>query len=133
MLAAAMLETEKMDPLSYPVGDGKTGDSFAVGTTKQNWLMLRQCHPAWQTLRPEDYQIASTINQDRRLEVEVFDECRAYFGELWWAGHRNGQSGLDNPNTQDVAAYKTVMDWTDSLLPGHLCDDVRFWIGVVGP
>lgn len=30
-------------------------------------------------------------------------DCQEYYGEQkWFAGHRNGESGLNNPNTQDI-------------------------------
>jgi hypothetical protein len=70
------------------------------------------------------------MNDDRALDVQVYDECRAQFGDSWWGGHRNGASGLMNPNTQDIQNFKAAMDWTFEQLPGHETDDVRFWVSV---
>ena len=50
-------------------------------------------------------------------------------GANWWAGHRNGASGLMNPSTADISNFKAARDWTyDRIQEGdHFCDDVRFW------
>jgi hypothetical protein len=129
MLASAMMETERMDT-SYPYGDNKWGNGFNAGVCKQNWYMMRACHPAWRGLGEADYATAAVLNTDRVLDVQVYDECRAYYGDLWWAGHRNGITGLDYPNTGDIAGFRAAMDWTAQMIVGHECDDVRFWVNV---
>jgi hypothetical protein len=131
MIASAMMETENMGT-NYPLGDNKTGDSFNAGTCKQNWGMIRMCHPAWNGMTASQYSTSTAMNSDRRLDVTVYDECRAMYGDRWWAGHRNGSSGLNNPNTQDIRNFKAAMDWTyDKLSSGnHFCDDIRFWANV---
>jgi hypothetical protein len=49
----------------------------------------------------------------------------------WVAGHRNGASGLANPNTADINLYKGGVDWTEQQLNGgHLSDNERFWVDV---
>jgi hypothetical protein len=130
MIASAMMETETMDASDYPYGDGKTNDSFNAGVCKQNWGMIRECHAAWSSLGPSSYATAAAMNTDLALDVQVYSECRSHFGDLWWAGHRNGAAGLDNPNTTDIQNFKTAMDWTNAQIASHLCDDVRFWVDV---
>jgi len=135
VLASAMLETETMLTSSYAVGDGKTGDSFNAGVCKQNWGMIRTCHPAWNGLGASSYQTCTAMNGDnatsRALDVQVYIECRNYYGNNWWAGHRNGSSGLSNPNTADIQNFKAGMDWSNTQIQnGHLCDDVRFWVNL---
>jgi hypothetical protein len=129
MLASAMMETELMNT-SYPYGDNKTGDSFNAGVAKQNWYMMRQCHSAWSNLGSGDYATSAAMNSSRSLDVQVYSECRSHFGDSWWAGHRNGASGINNPNTQDIRNFRAATDWTNSMLSGHLTDDVRFWVDV---
>jgi len=128
MLASAMMETEMMDT-NYAYGDNKTGDSWNGGTCKQNWGTMRECWTPWNGLGPNDYAQADSINSDRGLDVQVYSACCSYFGANWWAGHRNGASGLMNPNTADINNFKAAMDWTyDRIQEGdHFCDDVRFW------
>ena len=128
-LASAMMETEKMDA-NYAYGDNKTHDSFNAGATKQNWGMMRQCHPEWTTKTPNEYSISNVMNNDRSKDVIVYNECKKMFGDKWFAGHRNGASGLINPNTKDIQMFKQGYDWTYKQLEGHECDDVRFWVNI---
>jgi hypothetical protein len=95
--------------------------------------MMRQAHPAWRTLGPADYKTGEVLNTDRVLDMTVLHESKAYFGDLWWAGHRNGSTGLANPNTDDIKNFKAVMDWTDQQLardPMYLTNNVRFAVDV---
>ena len=48
MLASAMMETETFST-DYAYGDNKTQGSSCWGLCKQNWDMIRTCHPAWTT------------------------------------------------------------------------------------
>lgn len=138
MLASAMMETELMDASTYPYGDQmpdgtpKTGDAWNGGVCKQNWGMMRTCYPPWQGLASDQYATAGAMNSDLGLDVAVYNACRDHFGDDWWAGHRNGASGLANPDTADIQAFKAAMDWTyEQLVSGsHFCDDVRFWVNV---
>jgi len=128
-LASAMMETELMNT-NYAYGDNKSGDAFNAGATKQNWGMMRQCHSAWTGYGSGDYSISDQMNSNRSLDVQVYNECRSYFGDNWFAGHRNGSSGLSNPNTADINNFKTGYNWTYNQLSGHECDDVRFWVDI---
>jgi hypothetical protein len=130
MLASAMMETEMMDATTYADGDNKTGDSWNGGVCKQNWGMMRKCHPAWQSLTANDYASARPMNTNRSLDVTVYNECRAFYGTSWWAGQRNGSSGLANPNTPDIQRFKLAEDWTNTMVACHLTDDIRFWANV---
>ena len=128
-LASAMMETERMDT-NYAYGDNKTGDAFNAGATKQNWGMMRQCHAEWRGYSANDYAVSAAMNSSRSLDVQVYNECRNYYGNQWFAGHRNGSSGLANPNTQDINNFRTGYEWTYNQLAGHECDDVRFWVDI---
>ncbi|MFZ5892654.1 MAG: hypothetical protein ACOY0T_16465 [Myxococcota bacterium] len=129
-LASAMMETEKLTT-DYPHGDNKTGDSFNAGLCKQNWYMMRQCHPAWKGMSASQYETSSVLNSDTKLDVTVYNECRSMYPDnQWFAGHRNGQTGIMNPNTSDIAGFRAATEWTQARLAGHTCDDVRFWVDV---
>jgi hypothetical protein len=137
MLASAMVETNTMDPTSYPLGDGKVGDSFNAGVAKQNWGMMRMCHAAWNGMNgnacnPASACPAAQMNQSTALDVQVYIECRNMFGTRWWGGHRDGSAGLSNPNTPDIENFKAGEDWTDQMIQtgGHQCDDVRFSVNL---
>jgi hypothetical protein len=126
VVASAMIETEALDT-NYPAGDGKTGDSYNLGICKQNWGMVKTCHPAFNSTLSN----ALAMNTDLALDIQVYIECRNYYGDLWWAGHRNGSTGLTTPNTQDIANFKAGEDWTyQQLQNGHMCDDLRFWVAL---
>lgn len=130
MLASAMMETEMMDT-NYAYGDNKTGDSWNGGVAKQNWGMMRECYEPYRGLGTDGYT-SIDINENLATDVAVYDACRDYFGDRWWAGHRNGASGLQNPNTADIQNFKAAEDWTYEMLSSgdHFCDDVRFWARV---
>jgi hypothetical protein len=129
-LASAMMETEKMDT-NYTLGDGKSGDAFNAGAAKQNWGMMRQCHAAWKNLTANDYSNSTAMNSNKSLDVQVYNECRSYWGDQkFFAGHRNGSSGLSNPNTQDINNFISGYTWGYNQLSGHESDDVRFWVDI---
>ncbi|MDR7092127.1 carbohydrate-binding domain-containing protein [Cellvibrio fibrivorans] len=128
-LASAMMETEQMNT-SYAYGDNKTGDAFNAGAAKQNWGMMRQCHSAWRSYGSNDYAVSSALNNSRSMDVQIYNECRNYYGDQWFAGHRNGSSGLSNSNTQDINNFREGYNWTYNQLAGHECDDVRFWVSI---
>lgn len=42
-------------------------------------------------------------SSDLSADVASRQECQNYYGEQkWFAGHRNGASGLSNPDTDDI-------------------------------
>ena len=129
-IASAMMETEKMTT-NYTYGDGKTGDAFNGGAAKQNWGMMRQCHAAWKNLGASSYNTGAQLNSNKSLDVQVYNECRSYFGtQKFFAGHRNGASGLANPNTADINRFIAGYNWTYNNIANHLTDDVRFWVSI---
>lgn len=42
-------------------------------------------------------------SSDLNADVTARQECENYYGyDKWFAGHRNGASGIANPNTDDI-------------------------------
>jgi hypothetical protein len=143
-LASAMMETATLTA-EYPFGDvfpgpdntvgtgddiPKTGGAANFGITKMNWTMMRQCHPAYAGLNDGDYLRGAEINTDLSLDIQVYDECRAFFGDRWFGGHRNGTPGLNNPNTPDIRAFQGAVEWIFERLPGHELDDIQFFVSI---
>lgn len=56
----------------------------------------------------DQYNNAAELNSNLSLDIAERHESQNHYGETaWFAGHRNGQTGLSNPNTQDI---KNVSD-----------------------
>jgi len=136
-LASAMMETKAMDPASYPRGDQLKGvpkvkDDFNVGACKQNWGMMRPVYFPWKKLGPNDYLTAVALNYDKNLDVLIYKLCLRSYGQTrFLAGHRNGSTGLDSPNTPDINNFIRAWRWTRSLLDSdsnNLTNDVRFFV-----
>ncbi|MHA6802829.1 lysozyme family protein [Salinifilum ghardaiensis] len=56
-----------------------------------------------------------------------------YGMDTWFAGHRNGESGLENPDTADIQNFRTAHEWIQQQLESHsddLSNDTRFWVDV---
>jgi hypothetical protein len=85
-------------------------------------------------------------------DIKARQDCYSYYGEQkWFGGHRNGASGLANPDTTDInstcfplisgneltltaADYKNAVFWIQDQLESntsYLTDDTRFWVDVV--
>lgn len=132
-MAVAMLETDIMQAF-YPYGDGKTLDSANFGIFKQNWFMIRTSVPRYNGLTASDYNMGATLNGDLSLDILVLHTSQQFYGiDAWFGGHRNGQSGLSNPNTPDITNYKNAVYWIRDQLnsdPKYLTDDTRFWVQV---
>ncbi|KAJ5354354.1 uncharacterized protein N7496_012787 [Penicillium cataractarum] len=134
-LAIAMLETETMTT-DYAYGDGKTNDSANFGLFKQNWGMLRVCATryglAGQT--EADWNNGALLNSNVYADVASRWDCQDYYGiDLWFAGHRDGASGLANPNTADIDNYKNAVYWIQDQIDSnsiYQSDDTRFWVDV---
>lgn len=73
------------------------------------------------------------MNSDLYADIQCRKECEGYYGfDRWYAGHRNGETGLNNPWTADIQLYKNAAGWTHSQIQnGHSQDDWRFWVDVV--
>eukprot|EP00817_Percolomonadidae_sp_ATCC50343_P004102 CAMPEP_0117418202 /NCGR_PEP_ID=MMETSP0758-20121206/38_1 /TAXON_ID=63605 /ORGANISM="Percolomonas cosmopolitus, Strain AE-1 (ATCC 50343)" /LENGTH=225 /DNA_ID=CAMNT_0005198579 /DNA_START=179 /DNA_END=856 /DNA_ORIENTATION=- len=131
-LASAMLETTDMST-NYPLGDRKTGDAFNAGACKQNWGMMRKAYKPWRKYGASAYKKSIAMNKSKALDVKVYYASRKYFGKKWFAGHRNGATGLQNPNTRDIKTFVTAFNWTvNQLKKCSACrtNDVRFWVNV---
>ncbi|KAJ5511705.1 hypothetical protein PEX2_059860 [Penicillium expansum] len=134
-LAIAMLETETMTT-DYTYGDGKTQDAANFGLFKQNWGMLRVCATRYGLAgQPESsWNNGALLNNNVYADVASRWDCQEYYGvDKWFAGHRNGASGLANPNTADINNYKNAVYWIQEQIDSNSAyksDDTRFWVDV---
>ena len=132
-LAIAMLETDTMTT-NYTYGDGKTGDAANFGIFKQNWHMIRQSVSQYSGYGANDWNAGAALNSNLSWDIQVRHAAQSKWGEsTWFAGHRNGETGLNNPNTQDIANYRTAVYWIQSQINSsstYLSDDTRFWVSV---
>jgi len=120
-VASAMLETELINT-SYTYGDGKSGDSFNAGREKMNfWEATQAGVGRGSTTAFWNYCVSASG------DVSTWNAVKSHWGSLYWAVHRNGQSGQSNPNTQDIKNFKSGNDWTNNQIGSHLTDNVRFW------
>ncbi|KAL4994368.1 hypothetical protein BDV10DRAFT_177044 [Aspergillus recurvatus] len=135
-IAIAMLETDGMKT-DYVYGDAKTQDAANFGLFKQNWGMLRVCasRAGFVGQSEAEWNNGAKLNTDLHADVASRWDCQNYYGEQkWFAGHRNGESGFNNPNTQDINNYKNAVYWIKEQIdsnPAHKSDDTRFWVDVV--
>ncbi len=132
-LAVAMLETEDMTT-NYAYGDNKTNDSANFGIFKQNWLMLRSACSQFSGQSTSQWNNGAALNSNLSQDVSCLNQSQSHYGiDTWFAGHRNGQSGLNNPNTQDIANYKNAVYWIRDQLnssSANLSNNTRFWVDV---
>ncbi|KAG7291483.1 hypothetical protein NEMBOFW57_001502 [Staphylotrichum longicolle] len=134
-LAIAMLETENMST-GYTYGDGKTQDAANFGLFKQNWGMLRACayRYGFKGQSQSQWNNGAKLNWDVYADVASRWDCQEYYGyDKWFAGHRNGASGLSNPYTADINNYKSAVQWIQSQIDSnskYKSDDTRFWVNV---
>ncbi|KAE8353186.1 hypothetical protein BDV28DRAFT_157230 [Aspergillus coremiiformis] len=132
-LAVAMLETTNMGT-DYVYGDGKTGDSTNFGIFKQNWYMLRNSAADFLGQSVNDVNNGAVLNWDLPRDIRARHDGENRFGfDTWFAGHRNGQTGVENPNTPDIARYRDAVQWIRSQIESdsrYQSDDTRFWVDV---
>ncbi|KEY73073.1 hypothetical protein S7711_06146 [Stachybotrys chartarum IBT 7711] len=134
-LAIAMLETERMTT-DYAYGDNKSDDAANFGVFKQNWGMLRVCasRAGFVGQSQSEWNNGATLNRDIYADVAARWDCQEYYGyDRWFAGHRNGASGLENPDTDDIRTYKSAVQWIQSQIDSdsrYRTDDTRFWVDV---
>jgi hypothetical protein len=133
-VAIAMLETDGLNT-DYPYGDNKSGDSTNFGIFKQNWFMLRTSASQFKGQSAGDVKHGEVLNNDLKADIKARQESQQFYGaDKWFAGHRNGESGLSNPYTQDIENYKAGVNWIHDQLASdekYLSDDTRFWVDVV--
>lgn len=132
-LAIAMLETNDMST-NYIFGDGKVQDAANFGIFKQNWGMIRACSPQFGGLGAEDFNTGAALNDDLRQDIQALNACQELFGlERWFGGHRNGATGLAEPETDDINTYQDAVLSIQAQLdsdPRFLSDDTRFFVAV---
>ncbi|KAE8157115.1 hypothetical protein BDV40DRAFT_309023 [Aspergillus tamarii] len=132
-LAIAMLETKNMGT-DYTYGDGKTGDATNFGIFKQNWYMLRHSASEFLGQSVGDVKNGAILNSDLGKDIKARHDGEAKFGfDVWFAGHRNGESGVQNPNTDDIKRYRDAVQWIKSQIESNKkyeSDDTRFWVDV---
>jgi len=132
-LAIAMLETETMQA-NYTYGDGKTNDSANFGIFKQNWYMLRNAVSQYQNCTASQYSWGAVLNSNLSWDIQCLHTCQNYYGlTTWFGGHRNGETGINNPNTTDINNYTNAIYWIKSQIDSnsnYLTDNTRFWVNV---
>ncbi|KAI8330071.1 hypothetical protein BC941DRAFT_456933 [Chlamydoabsidia padenii] len=133
-LAIAMLETNTMTT-NYTYGDGKTGDAANFGIFKQGWFMIRSSTEEFKQYNATDYKKGTILNTNLKEDIKIRQESEKFYGiDKWFGGHRNGETGLNNPDTQDIANYKNAVFWIQKQIESdhkYLSDDTRFWVDVV--
>ncbi|KAI5780991.1 hypothetical protein EDC01DRAFT_620105 [Geopyxis carbonaria] len=128
-MAIAMLETETMTT-DYTYGDGKSGDAANFGLFKQNWFMLRNACSMFSGKTAADSDSGAVLNSDITSDVNCRHESEAHYGSSWWAGHRNGEAGLNGEGLDDVEVYKSAVLWIQQQIESnsaYLTDDTRFY------
>ena len=132
-LAVAMLETDTMQA-NYTYGDGKTGDAANFGIFKQNWYMFRTSCSYFSGQTASQYNNGAVLNSNLGEDVSCINQSQSHYGlTLWFAGQRDGQSGLSNPNQTVITEYEVAVEWIESQLnssSSNLSNDTRFWVSV---
>ncbi|KAJ4132322.1 hypothetical protein NW754_015137 [Fusarium falciforme] len=134
-IAIAMLEDEHMQT-NYKYGDGKTDDAANFGLFKVNWGMLRVCasRAGFVGQSESQWNNGAKLNSDIYADVASRWDCQNHYGyNMWFAGHRNGATGLSNPNTEDIKFYRESVEWIQSQIDSdakYKSDDTRFWVDV---
>ncbi|USP81704.1 hypothetical protein yc1106_08978 [Curvularia clavata] len=132
-LAIAMLETDGMNT-TYAYGDNKQNDSANFGIFKQNWGVLRVCCSRFKGQPQSNWNDGAVLNSNLEADVKCLKECRSHYGrDKWLAGHRNGETGFKNPDTEDIHNYINGVKYIEQQLlthPGGLTNDVRYYIYV---
>jgi hypothetical protein len=130
-VATAMLESDNMRA-DYIYGDNKTEDAANFGIFKQNWGMLRVACNRYKGQTTAQWNNGADLNSNLSADITCLHESQAYYGtDRWFAGHRNGSTGLQNPDTADIKLYRSAVYWIrDQLNSGNLSNDIRFWVNV---
>lgn len=138
-ITSASIEVDNMNPNHYAYGDNKTGWSFNAGVTKQNWQMIvNSGYGGWHGqygYGNQYYGPGYNMIRDRALDVRVYNQNVNHHGGIdrYLAGHRNGQTGLNNPNTNDIRMFQASWHWIHNQLntnQAHYRDGVRFWVKI---
>ncbi|KAJ5382976.1 hypothetical protein N7517_000887 [Penicillium concentricum] len=133
-MAIAMLETTTMTT-DYTYGDGKTGDGTNFGVFKQNWFILRNSASEFLGQTTSQVKNGEILNSDLSMDIQARHDGEEHYGyETWFSGHRNGETGVNNPGTADITAYIDAVAWIQAQLESdekYQSDDTRFWVDVV--
>ena len=94
------------------------------------------------------------VSSDLSKDVTARHQGEAKYGyDVWFSGHRNGESGVENPNTDDIKGefdmrwwfnswvlqltpsivYKNAVAWIQEQIESdkkYQSDDTRFWVKV---
>ncbi|MFF3441820.1 hypothetical protein, partial [Streptosporangium sp. NPDC002721] len=132
-LAVAMLETDNMST-NYAYGDNKSYDAANFGIFKQNWLMLRTACSRFKGQGSSSWNNGAALNSNLSADISCLHQSQSHYGiNTWFAGHRNGETGLNNPNTSDINGYKAAIYWIRDQISkssSNLSNDTRFWVQV---
>lgn len=132
-LAVAMLESDPMQA-TYAYGDYKSGDAANFGIFKQNWQMIRTACSQFSGQNAGQWNNGAALNSHLSADVACLHQSQHHYSlTLWFAGHRNGASGLAKPSTPDINAYKKAVYWIRDQLnrnPANLSNNTRFWVNV---
>lgn len=134
-IAIAMLETENMQT-DYAYGDNKSEDAANFGLFKQNWGVLRKCasRAGFEGQTQSEWNNGAKLNSDIYADVASRWDCQDYLGyQKWMAGHRNGETGVNNPDTADIKRYTSAIEWLQAQIDSsslYQSDDTRFWVDV---
>ncbi|CCX33950.1 hypothetical protein FPQ18DRAFT_288150 [Pyronema domesticum] len=132
-IAIAMLETDNMNA-QYPYGDNKSQDSANFGIFKQNWFMIRSACSRFKGQKTAQWNNGAALNSNLGADIFCRHQSQEFYGfEKWFGGHRNGQSGISNPNTKDINNYKSAVLWIQKQIDSnskYRTDNTRFWVTV---
>ena len=82
----------------------------------------------------DEFTTGAVLNRDLRQDIRSLNDCQALFGlERWFGGHRNGSTGLADPETEDINTYQDAVLSIQAQLdsdPRFLSDDTRFFVAV---
>lgn len=97
---------------------------------QKNWYMIRSTSATFRGQTAAQYNNGAQLNSNLNLDVTTRKNAQNNYGwDTWAAGHRNGQTGLSNPNTNDIRLYKTAVLWIQTQLNSnskYLTDDTRY-------
>ncbi|KAF8927516.1 hypothetical protein BGZ58_010349, partial [Dissophora ornata] len=99
-----------------------------------NWFMIRQAAPQYSNYTSEQWNAGAALNSNLSWDVKVLKAAQSKWGiDLWFAGHRDGESGFQNPNTTDIQNYRNAVYWIKAQIDSNCVyrtDDTRFWVSV---
>lgn len=70
-------------------------DGANFGIFKANWYMIRNACSQFSGQTAAQYNNGAALNSDLNADISCRHASQSYYGyDKWFAGHRNGQSGL---------------------------------------